>query len=148
MGLLLGDQSKEAYRRSGAVRACVATVAVFRKEELFGKKMFSTRAKFSMTGKLHEICIECDAAAEMEIRMDGRRAVKVEKLGWKFRGNETIIVDGVAVEVYWDVLRWLFGGGAAVFMFRCAGEKWVTSPEKKGESEGGFSLVLHAWRTD
>ncbi|CAA7387982.1 unnamed protein product [Spirodela intermedia] len=163
MALLLGDRNKEAYRRTGgATPTSGAAACVWKKEHLFGKRVFSTAARFSAAGQPHEIAIECDAAAaqppvggpSLEIRIDRRRAVEVKRLAWKFRGNQTILVDGVPVEVFWDVHRWLFGGGApanAVFMFQSstagAAEKPSPLPEKKPRA-AAFSLVLHAWRTE
>ncbi|CAA6653654.1 unnamed protein product [Spirodela intermedia] len=145
MALLLGDRSKEAYRRTGgAAPTSGAAACVWKKEHLFGKRVFSTAARFSAAGQPHEIAIE----------IDRRRAVEVKRLAWKFRGNQTILVDGVPVEVFWDVHRWLFGGGApanGVFMFQSstagAAEKPSPLPEKKPRA-AAFSLVLHAWRTE
>ncbi|XP_076904224.1 N-terminal acetyltransferase B complex catalytic subunit NAA20-like [Bidens hawaiensis] len=36
------------------------------------------------------------------IRIDGNPVMQVKCLRWKFRGNYTILVDGLPVEVYWD----------------------------------------------
>ncbi|KAJ4956031.1 hypothetical protein NE237_012814 [Protea cynaroides] len=45
---------------------------------------------------------------------------QVKHLRWKCRGNQTILVDGLPVEVLWDVHNWLFGIvlGSAVFIFQ------------------------------
>jgi hypothetical protein len=58
------------------------------------------------------------------VRLDSKIVMQVKHLVWKFRGNSTISVDGIPVEVYWDVHNWLFGSpaGNVVFMFQtCAG---------------------------
>ncbi|KAI3887480.1 hypothetical protein MKW92_010533 [Papaver armeniacum] len=78
--LLLGDQKKDAYRKT---------------------EKFTTRAKFLEKGKSHEISVECNNNnnfggfdPEMEIRIDGILA-HVKHLHWKFRGNESIFVSKV-----------------------------------------------------
>ncbi|KAJ6732257.1 hypothetical protein OIU79_003395 [Salix purpurea] len=46
---------------------------------------------------------------------------QINRLKWKFRGNERIEVDGVPIQVSWDVYNWLFddiNNDHAVFMFR------------------------------
>lgn len=46
----------------------------------------------------------------------------MKHLKWKFRGNERVEIDGVYVQVSWDVYNWLFEeereDGHALFMFR------------------------------
>jgi hypothetical protein len=91
-------------------------------------------------------------------------------LRWKFRGNHTILVDGLAVDVFWDVHNWLFGASLAdaVFMFRTclSGDKlWTTQAQPLSSDNDsllqwsfserfsetrfpdlGFSLILYAWK--
>lgn len=58
------------------------------------------------------------------VQLDSKIVMQVKHLVWKFRGKSTISVDGIPVEVYWDVHNWLFGSpaGNAFFMFQmCAG---------------------------
>ncbi|KAJ4974362.1 hypothetical protein NE237_007536 [Protea cynaroides] len=45
---------------------------------------------------------------------------QVKHLRWKCKGNQKILVDGLPVEVFWDVHNWLFGIvlGSVVFMFQ------------------------------
>ncbi|KAL1539755.1 hypothetical protein AAHA92_24202 [Salvia divinorum] len=88
---------------------------------------------------------------------DYRKVVlQVTHLQWKFRGNQTIFVDGVCVEVYWDVHGWLFDSVAcsAVFLFRTqakaapleGSEDWQRL--KESSHSHGFSLVLCAWKSE
>ncbi|KAK9069677.1 hypothetical protein SSX86_011581 [Deinandra increscens subsp. villosa] len=84
--------------------------------------------------------------------------VEVKRLQWKFRGNYTILVDGLPVEVYWDVYSWFFGKlmGNAVFLFQTclfAEKLWGSGQPVMSWSGSlvkdcglGFSLVLFAWR--
>ncbi|XP_010251033.1 PREDICTED: uncharacterized protein LOC104593063 [Nelumbo nucifera] len=135
--LLLGDLKKDAYRKTGCRPSLIEPSLVSRKEHIFGKRKFSTRVKFHEKGEFHEISIECNNSnggssstnkndyiggfdLELVIRIDGRQAIHVRHLQWKFRGNESIFVDKDRVEVYWDVHDWLFSPGLrhALFIFK------------------------------
>ncbi|KAL4397178.1 uncharacterized protein LOC107489597 [Arachis duranensis] len=133
--LLLGDLKKEAYRRTGCRPSLIDPILVAKKEHIFGKKKLSTRAKFHEKGRWHEISIECKGRTandggdsvlhhqpEMEIRIDGHLVIHVKHLQWKFRGNESIHLSKMRVEVYWDVHDWLFSPGLkhALFIFKPA----------------------------
>ncbi|WVZ62333.1 hypothetical protein U9M48_012109 [Paspalum notatum var. saurae] len=169
MALLLGDMPTEAFRRTGAGGRPAAgdAVLVARTEHVVGSKVFAATAQLCGGGRRHDVAIECDTAVAgdddpcLEIRVDGRPAVRVKRLPWKFRGNQTVLVDGMPVEVFWDVHGWLFGGGGgamagnAVFMFQTcqAREKpvpWAYSqifgePQLQGQD---FSLIIHAWKVE
>ncbi|KAL3342810.1 hypothetical protein AABB24_026710 [Solanum stoloniferum] len=130
--LLLGDLKKDAYRKTGCRPALIEPILVSRKEHIFGKKKFSTRVKFHDKGRMHEISIECKnrinssgisidgVDPEMEIRIDGKLFIHVKHLQWKFRGNESIHLNKVRIEVYWDVHDWIFNPGLrhALFIFK------------------------------
>ncbi|ONK75297.1 uncharacterized protein A4U43_C03F15390 [Asparagus officinalis] len=159
--LLLGDMNKEAMRKANAGPSPCSAVFVAKKEHIFGKKVHCTRARFCDNGKVHDVAIECETVGprdpSLEIRIDKKRVLQVKRLCWKFRGNQTILVDGVSIEVFWDVHSWLFGGhvGNAVFMFQsCSSSEkslpWSSSRELKETQlrSLGFSLVLYAWKSD
>ncbi|KAF7805194.1 uncharacterized protein G2W53_044305 [Senna tora] len=160
MVLLLGDLRKEAFKKTNAIPLPSHAVFVAKREHVFGKKVFATKALFCDNGQTHDLVIECDTITVSEprlvIRIDSKTVMQVKRLRWKFRGNHTISVDGVAVEVLWDVHNWLFGSslGNAIFMFRTcvsADKLWSFSqrfPETKLQQSLGFSLVLHAWKND
>ncbi|XP_052114723.1 uncharacterized protein LOC107478911 [Arachis duranensis] len=143
--LLLGDMKKEAYRRTRCRPSLIDPILVSKKEHIFGKKKFSTRAKFHEKGRCHEISIECKNnnikgssnngggdnngvvqhnhhhhQPELEIRFDGHLVIHVKHLQWKFRGNERVHMNKMRVEVYWDVHDWLFNHGLkhALFIFK------------------------------
>ncbi|OEL25733.1 hypothetical protein BAE44_0013249 [Dichanthelium oligosanthes] len=162
MALLLGDMRKEAYRKTGAGRPAVDSLLVARREHVVGKKVFSAKAQFCHGGRYHDVVIECDTAGgndpALVIHIDRRPVMRVRRLAWKFRGNQTVLVDGLPVEVFWDVHGWLFGSAAAssaVFMFQTcqAPEKPVPwaylqifrEPQLQGH---GFSLIIHAWKVE
>ncbi|XP_020243970.1 uncharacterized protein LOC109822211 [Asparagus officinalis] len=160
MVLLLGDMNKEAYRKTGTSLPPSNAVFIAKREHLFGKKLYCTKAQFCNNGRIHDVVIECDTIGLkdpcLEIRIDRKRVMQVKRLLWKFRGNQTILVDGIPVEVFWDVHSWLFDApvGSAVFMFhtRIAADKlpWSSS-QVFGETQLrdlGFSLILHAWKNE
>ncbi|GFZ02858.1 hypothetical protein Acr_15g0014660 [Actinidia rufa] len=144
---------------------------VAKREHVFGKKIFSTKAQFCDNGPLHDLTIECDTGGINDpcllIRVDTKTVMQVKRLRWKFRGNHTILVDGLAVEVFWDVHSWLFcsAHGNAVFMFRSsfsAAKLWASQPlsdphmpwswsQRFHDSLSqclGFSLILYAWKNE
>ncbi|MCO5559814.1 hypothetical protein L7F22_013418 [Adiantum nelumboides] len=155
--LLLGDKEKEAYRHTKAKPSIIEATLLLRKEHVFGKKHFCTKAQFGDAGKAHDINIECQTTAPKDpylcISVDKRLVVQVKNLEWKFRGNQTVLVDGIPVEVFWDVHNWMFDSvgrpsdANAIFMFQaCEGVE--ASPDKKmsainwsGDLNGNISLM-------
>ncbi|KAI3991498.1 hypothetical protein MKX01_006800 [Papaver californicum] len=101
--LLLGD-IKNTHKRTESRPSLIDATLIYKKENIFGNKWFSTRAKFDQNSrKEHDIVIENSITGssdpEMWISVDGI----------KFRGNETIIVNKSPVQVFCDVHDWLFG---------------------------------------
>ncbi|KAG0464302.1 hypothetical protein HPP92_019939 [Vanilla planifolia] len=159
--LLLGDLVKEAYRKANAGPPTSHSMFIAKREHVFGKKVYCTKAQFCDNGQIHGIMIECETNglkdSFLEIRIDKKRVMQVKRLLWKFRGNQTILVDGLPVEVYWDVHNWLFDAsmGNAVFMFQTfvSNQKsvlWGSSqvfkePQLRSVS---FSLILYAWKNE
>lgn len=169
--LLLGDLKSEAYKKVSFILSsapCVpASTFVSKRENVFGKRLYVSKAQFCDKGELHDIRIEHDTNESYDqslvIYIDNKMAMRVMHLKWKFRGNDTVSVDGLPVEVYWDVHSWLFGNvmDHAIFMFRTCvrGEKPSDQPFMPGWSGlrrfkesrlqvQGFSLVLCAWKND
>ncbi|CAI9114250.1 OLC1v1014926C1 [Oldenlandia corymbosa var. corymbosa] len=123
--LLLGDYKKKAYKRTKSRPALVDAVLFFKKEHVFGKKSFSTRAKFDHRKKEHDIVVESSTSGprdpEMWISIDGIVLIHIRNLQWKFRGNQTVLVNKQPVQVFWDVHSWLFcspGSGHGLFIFK------------------------------
>uniref|UniRef100_A0A5B7BJK8 DUF868 domain-containing protein n=1 Tax=Davidia involucrata TaxID=16924 RepID=A0A5B7BJK8_DAVIN len=172
MILLLGDMRKEAFKKTSATPVPSNAVFIAKREHIFGKKVFSTKAQFCDNSQLHDLVIECDTSGINDpclvIRVDSKTVMQVKRLRWKFRGNHTILVDGLAVELFWDVHNWLFGTslGNAVFMFKTslsAEKLWTSQPlsdphtlpwswsQRFRDSQSqclGFSLILHAWKNE
>ncbi|KAI4319056.1 hypothetical protein MLD38_032704 [Melastoma candidum] len=147
--LLVGDLKKDAYRRTGCRPALIDPILLSRREHIFGKKRFTTRAKLNEKGGYHEISIECKnrpgghpsesnggGETEMEIRVDGQLMIHVRHLQWKFRGNECIYINKLRVEIYWDVHDWLFSPGLrhALFIFKPVLGSMCPSPTLSSES--------------
>ncbi|XP_077238051.1 uncharacterized protein LOC143879509 [Tasmannia lanceolata] len=122
MTLLVGDSPEIAYAKTKA-KPCKNPVLVLRREHVFVNKCYTTKARFG--GEIHDISIDCRSSVGEEPKLsfiiDKRRVLQVKRLRWKFRGNEKIEIEGVPVQVSWDVYNWLFDDavdGHAVFMFR------------------------------
>ncbi|KAJ4727458.1 Plant protein of unknown function (DUF868) [Melia azedarach] len=172
MVLLLGDLKKEAYRKIDTAPVNSNSIFIAKKEHIFGKKFYGAKAQFCDQGQMHDVTIECDTIDVKDpclvIRIDSKTVMQIKRLKWKFRGNHTILVDGLPVEVFWDVHNWLFGNamGNAVFMFQTclSAEKlwasqsifdpsvltWSYSQRlRENQLQGlGFSLLLYAWKNE
>ncbi|KAK1282017.1 hypothetical protein QJS10_CPB22g01281 [Acorus calamus] len=172
MVLLVGDLCKEAYRKTNASPPHSNSMFIAKREHIFGKKIYCTKAQFCDNGQIHDVAIECETVGLKEpclsIRIDKKLVMQVKRLAWKFRGNQTIIVDGLPVEMFWDVHNWLFSPsfGNAVFMFQTcvsAEKLWSGNPSeassvlpwscsqivKETQLQGlGFSLILYAWKNE
>ncbi|XP_051136346.1 uncharacterized protein LOC127254989 [Andrographis paniculata] len=168
--LYLGDDNKKAYKRSKARPSLLEAVMVCKKEHVYGKKSFSTRAKLDQRREC-DIFVECSTTGpgdpEMWIRVDGVVLIHIVNLQWKFRGNQTVVVDKQPVQVFWDVHAWLFcspGSDHGLFIFKTG----VQEPDRDeaedetrsddGESKyysvqsssmaSQFCLFLYAWKTE
>ncbi|KAK4279047.1 hypothetical protein QN277_016810 [Acacia crassicarpa] len=125
--LLLGDYKKKAYKRTKANTPLTDAVLMTKKENVFAKKSFLTKACFDESGRESDIVVESSSSGqnkdpEMWVSIDGIVTIHVRSLQWKFRGNQTVIVNKQPVQVLWDVHDWLFSengsGGAGLFIFK------------------------------
>lgn len=178
--LLLGDNKKKAYKRTKARPALVEPVNFYKKENVFGKKSFSTRARFDQRKREHDIVVESSTTGEkdpeMWISIDGIILIHIQNLQWKFRGNQTVMVNKQPVEVFWDVHAWLFlepGTHHGLFIFKsneyevddddndsslsgsrcdgseCSGASRYFSVQGQGYTKGvEFCLFLYAWKIE
>ncbi|KAJ0051403.1 uncharacterized protein LOC116120053 [Pistacia vera] len=169
--LLLGDYKKKAYKRTKSRPAIVEAIQFYKKENVFAKKSFATRAKFDDKKREHDIVVESSTNGpkdpEMWISIDGIVLIQVKNLQWKFRGNQTVLVDKQPVQVFWDVHDWLFsspGTGHGLFIFKPS----APEVESEGSSQGcdsdnsngsryhstksstasEFCLFLYAWKIE
>ncbi|KVH96460.1 uncharacterized protein LOC112528375 [Cynara cardunculus var. scolymus] len=127
MALLIGDSPKQAYSKAKPTNPDKTQITVLRREHIFGiaTKKYNTKATFR--GKTRDITIDCTRIAAGEdsrlcFYVDNKRVLVVKHLNWKFRGNERVEMDGVHIQISWDVHNWLFDeeieDGYALFMFR------------------------------
>ncbi|KAL2548706.1 Plant protein of unknown function [Forsythia ovata] len=125
--LLVGDSAKEAYSKTKARNPNRNQTMVVRREHVYGNKLYTTKASFG--GKERNISVDCRIGDDprLYIAVDNKRVLQIKHLKWKFRGNERIEVDGVNVQVSWDVYNWLFEEdreeGYALFTFRFEDEE-------------------------
>ncbi|XP_073046956.1 uncharacterized protein [Primulina eburnea] len=172
MVLVIGDLKKEALQKTGAKFSLSSAIFISKREHIYGKRVFGTKAQFCDNGRIHDLRIEYDMNLSDDpclfVRVDAKTVMQIKHLKWKFRGNHTILVDGLPVEVFWDVHNWFFGQslGNAVFMFQTSSsaEKLWASPSisdssmyswscsesfRESKSSGlGFSLFLYAWKNE
>ncbi|KAE8659412.1 calmodulin-binding receptor-like cytoplasmic kinase 1-like [Hibiscus syriacus] len=172
--LLLGDYKKKAFKRTRCRPALVEPLLYYKKENVFAKKSFATRARFGEKQKEHDIVVESSTSGSkdpnMWISMDGFVLIHVRNLQWKFRGNQTVLVDKQPVQVMWDVHDWFFsssGTGNGLFIFTPVAAE--ADSDIEGSGHGGdsdtrtgsryystgspintceFSLCLYAWKID
>ncbi|GJW82275.1 thiosulfate/3-mercaptopyruvate sulfurtransferase [Tanacetum coccineum] len=158
MVLLVGDLKKEVLKKT---KYMPTSSRILKREHVYGKKVYATRAQFKDNGQIHDLRIECDTFGlddpKLVVRLDSKIVMQVKHLVWKFRGNSTISVDGIPVEVYWDVHNWLFGSpaGNAVFMFQaCSGADKSGSFAERSivpwpySQTSNFCLTLYAWKNE
>lgn len=173
IGLVLGDLANEATKRKlekGTKKAKFSLMV--RRDYCSGNTLYTTRTNFSKNGAQHEITIRCCGGAAEEwlenpyftICIDKKEVIKVERLKWNFRGNDGICVEGVVIDVLWDVNEWLMNpySGCAIFMFRRRNgmeldgiirvesdeEDMVLFKEQIHDMEGEFfSLLIYACKS-
>ncbi|XP_027172330.1 uncharacterized protein LOC113771986 [Coffea eugenioides] len=172
--LLLGDQKTEAYKRTRSKPSPMDAALVHKKESVFAKRCFCTRTMLGKGKREHHIIIESALSGpydpEMWISVDGVESLRIPNLHWRFRGNETLLVDDVPVQIFWDVHDWLYnsnesGPGTFIFMqgtLECefdndygrrnldhdapSGENCDLRPEELSCTE--FCHFLYAWMTE
>ncbi|KAL6519341.1 hypothetical protein OROGR_018661 [Orobanche gracilis] len=125
----------------------------------------STTAKFCEGGKRHDILIELSGVdgdrrhghgttgtkdSMLSVYVDEKSVVQVKRLVWNFRGNQTIFMDGLCVDLMWDLHDWFFGGGLlssgyGVFLFRTRiglGSRLWLEKNIEQDDDVGFSLLI------
>lgn len=152
--LLLGDSKDEAYKRTMGRPSQVGPTLLHKEEILYGNNCFYTQVLLGDGPKEHDIVINNPSKMpdepELKISIDGRAVVQVMNLSWRFRGNETVLVNNVPVQIFWDVHDWLFssspGTGHGLFIFKPESLKNILDDdkshkgnrEKKNRDEGDY----------
>lgn len=160
LALFLGDMAEEAVVKKVKSNKQIAKFSLLsRREHYYGNTLYATKAQFSDTGTWHDIMIQCTGdddgvkCPSLSVCIDKRVVIRVKRLQWNFRGNQTIFVDGLSVDLMWDVHDWFFntgsgsGSGHAVFMFRARNgldsRLWLEDKVKTKE----FSLLIYATKS-
>lgn len=161
LGLRLGDKNEELLNLD-AKEAKFSMVS--RSEKFFsGSEVYETKAKFCETGISHDILIKCGVSEEggasrshaLSVCVDKKTMFQVKRLQWNFRGNQTIFIDGLVVDMMWDLHDWFFNSNnsaSAVFMFRTRSgldsRLWLEEKNlharKEQDKNIGFSLLICA----
>lgn len=166
IGLVLGDMAEDFLTKKVKTKNPFAkTSLISRQEHCSGNTLYSTKAQFSETGVLHEVLIKCSGENEglkqhnhhhpvLVVSIDKKVVIRVKRLQWNFRGNQTIFVDGLLVDLLWDVHDWFFNpaSGYAVFMFRTRSgldsrlwlEEKLMAQSKDHQEKLEFSLLIYA----
>lgn len=168
--LLLGDPFDEDEdeepvlheKRPQAKAGKLEPALISRSEQYFGGSVFSTKAKFggARTSQDHDVLIKfgrgreeddrCYTSPVLSVFIDGKRMFQVQRLRWNFRGNQSIFVDGLLVDMMWDVHDWFFGQGTgcAVFLLRTRSgldiRLWLEEKNMQGDGmeKVEFSLLI------
>lgn len=163
--LVLGDKQDNAMVIPRVSKGNFSLVS--RSERFCGHYVYSTKAQFSDNGMAHEIVVKCSRGEKEEdeeeeeneegskstnpvlsVCIDRKPTFKVKKLRWNFRGNQAIFLDGLVVDLMWDVHDWFFNttSGCAVFMFRTRSvlhsRLWLEQQKEQDKAE--FSLLICA----
>ncbi|KAI3985139.1 hypothetical protein MKX01_027225 [Papaver californicum] len=159
-GLLLGDNiDEESITKKFKTSISFTQFSLISRRECFsGNTHYSTKAQFCDSGTEHDILIRCGNEDEsgykypvLSVCIDNKKVIRVKKLQWNFRGNQIIFVDGLLVDLMWDVHDWFFKSttGYAVFMFRTRSvldsRLWLQEKIQKDQQDKlEFSLSIYA----
>ncbi|XVF07735.1 hypothetical protein REPUB_Repub06bG0165600 [Reevesia pubescens] len=169
--LLLGDMNEELHVKKiqseqQQQQAAKKFSLVSRSENFIGSTVYSTKVQFCDAGLAHDILIKCSGEEEgwrnpvLSVCIDQKKIFEVKRLRWNFRGNQIIFLDGLLIDMMWDLHDWLFKqtSGCAVFMFRTRSgldsRLWLeetssssSSLEQKEKERAEFSLLICACKS-
>ncbi|KAK9079521.1 hypothetical protein SSX86_001193 [Deinandra increscens subsp. villosa] len=181
MTLLIGDLSKQAFSKTKSTLSNRNQITILRREHVSGIscKRYTTQATFR--GRTREITIDCTRVvpagacrntgtsgddSRLYFSVENKRVLVVKHLQWKFRGNERVEIDGVHIQISWDVHNWLseeeIEDSYALFMFRfeksgfdyheddkCLARLNASGPGVSGIGSGfGFGLEMKKMRKE
>lgn len=171
IGLVLGhDMAEEAVSKRFKTTTMAKVTLLSRREHFSGNTVYTTKAQFCDTGTWHDVLIRCSVensegllkSPVLSVSIDKKAVIRVKRLQWNFRGNQTIFVDGLLVDLLWDVHDWFFNNpssssspGYAVFMFRTRSgldsrlwlEEKSSAAAQKDKDRIEFSLLIYACKS-
>ncbi|XP_041025017.1 uncharacterized protein LOC121265444 [Juglans microcarpa x Juglans regia] len=163
LSLRLGDNDIEDLedKRCNTETPHAKFSLVSRSEHFSGNAVYSTKAQFCDTGTPHDILIKCvgeigSKSPVLSVFIDKKNIFQVNRLRWNFRGNQAIFLDGLLVDLMWDVHDWFFNPtyGPAVFMFRTRSgfdsRLWLEEKnlKLKEQEKVGFTLLICACKKE
>ncbi|XAR59676.1 hypothetical protein NMG60_11015597 [Bertholletia excelsa] len=157
LGLVLGNLEEVVTKKLKSGTSAARFSLVSQREHFSGNNLYSTKSQFMDNGKAHDILIRCSGEKEglkhpvLSVCIDKKMVICVKRLQWNFRGNQTIFVDGLLVDLLWDMHDWFYNpvSGHAVFMFRTRSgmdsRLWLEERlMQKEQDKLGFSLLIYA----
>ncbi|PIN20803.1 hypothetical protein CDL12_06498 [Handroanthus impetiginosus] len=162
--LILGDMAQKALDKKlkDGIQTAIFSL-VSRQEHFSGNALYlTTRAQFCGNKTSHDILIRCSGEKEglehqvLSVFVDKRVMIRVTNLQWNFRGNQTIFLDGLLVDLMWDVHDWFFNSypGSAVFIFRTRSgldgtRLWLEENDQvlKDHDKVDFTLMIYSCKT-
>ncbi|XP_078433433.1 uncharacterized protein LOC144704782 [Wolffia australiana] len=128
MSLVVGDAAQKRAQSPAAARPYLVSR---REHVVFAGAGGGFRTRVRVGSDEKEISVEIRGTG-VRVGLDGKTGLRVDQLGWKFRGSEKLDVPGGAarLQVSWDLYRWLFDRRAAAAE---AGNTAVVSAASAGE---------------
>lgn len=171
IGLILGDSETITKKMRDNIPMAKISLLSRREHCSSGNTVYSTKAQFCNGGNYHDVVIKCSMENEgrsfdskssislspvLCVNIDKKNVIRVKRLRWNFRGNQTIFVDGLLVDLLWDVHDWFFdsgsGSGCGVFMFRTRSgldsRLWLEDKNShKDKDRIDFSFFIYACKS-
>ncbi|MED6205225.1 hypothetical protein PIB30_016020 [Stylosanthes scabra] len=182
IALIIGDIAEESVTKKLKPMAATTSAKfslLSRREHCSGNTLYTTKAQFCENGTWHDIMIRCSGGhgngnegskslsssllspPALMVCIDKKTVIRVKRLQWNFRGNQTIFVDGLLVDLLWDVHNWFFNpsssaaAGYAVFMFRTRSgldsrlwlQEKTSLKDNKDKDSLEFSFLIYACKT-
>lgn len=166
LSLFIGDmEDEESVKRLKSGFPVAKFSLVSRCEQFSGRgALCSSKVQFCDAGTAHDILIKCSGEEDgsrnpvLSVCIDNKKMFQVKRLRWNFRGNQTMFLDGLLVDMMWDVHDWFFkeaNTGFAVFMFRTRSgldsRLWLEESNLKNNGnelvDDQFSLIICACKS-
>ncbi|KAJ4844729.1 hypothetical protein Tsubulata_025792, partial [Turnera subulata] len=154
--LLVGDVDEEDNIQNPKTKSLATKSSLVSRNEHVsaGNAVYLTKAQFCDSGRAHDIMIKCSGEEDgprnpvLSVCIDNKKIFQVKRLRWNFRGNQIIFLDGLLVDMMWDLHDWFFkeDSGSAIFMFRTRSgldsRLWLEEGnlEHRGTDRAEFSL--------